>query len=508
MRQLVRGSTLLLAAVVVVVLAAGASSARKVATLKASTGALETGVGFVSFGNTTDNATELEHMAKAGAKYVTLRLAWSIIAPSGSTAPAGFNPRDPADPNYNWAGVDAEVKAITSAGLKPILVFSSAPTWAESPGSSYAPGTYKPIPSALADFYTAAATRYSGSFENLPRVQYWSVWNEPNLGAYLNPQMVKGKEYSPGWYRSMLNASADAIHAVHADNVVIAGETSPFGVIIANSRSSPPLVFMEKVLCISEKKVVNKRTKAVTYTYQSACKNKAKFDVWSHHPYSQSGPTWKAQVHGDASLGDMDTMRQVLNAAIKAQHVVSSRSVRLWVTEFSWDSKPPDPKAVPISMETRWVSEAMYRLWSSGVSLLTWFILDDYPLESYYWQSGLYYDSPDGPSFDKPKPILRAFRFPFVVLKQTVNGKTTMLLWGRTPTSEPGSVIVEGQSGSKWKRVKTLNANRYGIFQIRIALPARTSSFRARLANGSDQSAAFAVAGPKRPWKGCVWGTC
>jgi hypothetical protein len=353
---------------------------------------------------------------------------------------------------------------------------------------------------------TAAATRYSGNSSGLPRVQYWEIWNEPNLNTFLNPQVVKKKAFSPNWYRSMLNAAADAIHGVNSNNVVIGGETAPFGIASATRSATTPITFMEKMLCVKEKKVVNKKTKAVTYSYKSACKTKTKFDVWSHHPYTQGGPTMKSKNHGNVSLGNMGEMRSVLNAAIKAHHVVSNQKVRLWVTEFSWDSKPPDPGGVPIALETRWVSQMLYQMWGSGVSLVTWFLLSDQPYESSRWQSGLYYLGSGGVSSDRTKPILRAFRFPFVAMPQTVKGKKTVTLWGRTPAGKSGRVVIERKSGSKWKKVKTLSANGSGIFKARIAKPANTKSLRARLSNGSDQSAGFALTAPKKSWKGRVFG--
>ena len=509
MRWLIRVNALILSVMVVVVVATSASGARKGATVKSSAGPIDTGVSYMPLPSDADTATQFKRIRAAGAKYVEIRMYWANVAPSGSTQPAGFQAKDPADPNYKWGAYDRVIKAAAAAGLKPRLAITSAPDWAEGSGRGSAKdGTYKPSPNALANFMTAAAKRYSGSFESLPRVQYWAVWNEPNLNTFMAPQVVKRKAFSPRWYRSMLNASATALHAVNSSNVVIAGETAPFGVGSANRTATKPLVFMEKVLCVSEKKVVNKTTKAVTYTYESACKTKTKFDVWAHHPYTQGGPTTKAKRHGNASLGDMGEMRQVLNAAIKANHVVSGHKVRLWVTEFSWDSKPPDRKGVPIALETRWVSQMLYQMWSSGVSLVTWFILRDQPMSTSYFQSGLYYAGPHGISTDKAKPILRAFRFPFVALPRTANGKTTVLLWGRTPTSKAGKVIIERKSSSKWKRVKMLKANRYGIFKISISKPANTVYFRARLANGSDQSAEFSLTAPKKSWTGCVWGTC
>jgi hypothetical protein len=506
MRQLIRGSFVLLAAMVVVVVATSASGARKMAVVKTAVGPLETAVSFPTASSTTGNTIQLERIRAAGSKYVEVRMYWSTVAPSRSTTPTDFQPKDPADPKYNWAHYDDQIRAAAAAGLKPIVAITTAPRWAEGSGrGSSNSGAYKPSPSALANFATAAAQRYSGSFKDLPRVQYWAIWNEPNLNTFLNPQTLKKKAFAPGWYRSMLNASAVAIHAVAANNVVIGGETAPFGVGSANRTATKPLVFMEKVLCIAEKKVLNKKTKKVTITYKSACKTKTKVDVWSHHPYTQGGPTTKAKAHGNVSLGDMGEMRAVLNTAIKANHVVSKQKVRLWVTEFSWDSKPPDPKGVPISLETRWVSQALYQMWNSGVSLVTWFILRDQPLATSYWQSGLYYASSKGISSDRAKPVLRAFRFPFVALPQVLKKKPYVLVWGRTPTSKKATVLIERKSGSKWKRVKRLSANRYGIFKISIPKPANTVYLRARLSNGSDQSAAFSLKAPKKSW---AWAKC
>jgi len=492
-----------------VVVATSASGARKVATIKTASGPIETGVGFLSL-PPADNVTQFKRIRAAGANYLVIRpVAWSSIAPSGATEPTGFQPTDPADPNYKWSGLDTQVKAAVAAGLKPILIVTKAPQWAEGSGRSGGPGTYKPSPSKLAKFLTAAARRYSGTFMDLPRVRYWGIWSEPNLNTFMSPQTVGGKSFSPGWYRSMLNAAADALHGVNSSNVVIGGETAPFGVKSADRFGTMPIAFMEKVLCISEKGVRNKKTKKISsYVYKRACKAKTKVDVWSHHPYTQGGPTFRAKLHGNASLGDLGDMRNVLNAAIKAKNVVSSKKIRFWVTEFSWDSKPPDPKGVPIAMETRWVSEMLYRTWSSGVSLVTWFILRDQPT-NLQWQSGLYYLGSTGISSDKPKPILRAFRFPFVAIPQVVSKKKTIVqLWGRTPTGRSGSVLIERKSGSKWKKVKTLNANGYGIFKASITKPANTVLFRARLTNGSDRSAEFSLKAPKHPWKGCPFGTC
>ena len=52
-------------------------------------------------------------------------------------------------------------------------------------------------------------------------------------------------------------------------------------------------------------------------------------------------------------------MKVLLDAAARTRHVRSRAPVRFWVTEFSWDTNPPDPRGVPVKLQARWLSEAL-----------------------------------------------------------------------------------------------------------------------------------------------------
>jgi hypothetical protein len=93
---------------------------------------------------------------------------------------------------------------------------------------------------------------------------------------------------------------------------------------------------------------------------------------------------------------------------------------------------------------------------------VTWFTLRDEPLSSGFFQSGLYYN---GSSLEgaRPKPALRAFRFPLVGFTR----KGGIYVWGRTPAGETGTVVVEQSSRRGWRRLGVLRTNRYGIFEHR-----------------------------------------
>lgn len=171
-------------------------------------------------------------------------------------------------------------------------------------------------------------------------------------------------------------------------------------------------------------------------------------------------------------------------------HVVSTDPVRFWVTEFGWDTNPPDPKEVPLRLHARWVAEALYRMWDAGVSLVTWYLLRDYPIAQKPYQSGLYLRGATLAA-DRPKPSLTAFRFPFVALP--TGGR--ILLWGCTPGGKPGAVVVEQRASAGWTKRVTLEANRFGIFSAEVQA-AGAGDFRASLADGSASSVPFALKSP------------
>jgi cellulase (glycosyl hydrolase family 5) len=410
-------------------------------------------------------------VADTGATIVRLVLDWRGVAPE--TLTPEFSASDPGSPRYEWKNFDFQVRAAVRHGLRPIVDIASAPAWATA--RPVRGGPYKPDPARLAEFAKAAALRYSGGFKGLPRVRYWQLWNEPNLAVYLRPQFVGSALYSPHWYRRMLNAFADAVHAVHPDNLVIAGATAPFTTRAGNQSSwgPGPLLFLRTMLCFSKK-------------LKPTCSQQAHFDIWAHHPYTSGGPNHHANNVDDVSIADLPQMKALLDLGVWAGHIVSRNKLRFWVTEFSWDTNPPDPNAMPLALQTRWVSEALYKMWASGVSLVTWFLLEDQPRETSPYQSGLYFRN------GEPKPTLRAFRFPFVAYLRV--GVTD--IWGRTPSSKPGTVAIEQQSGGAWKRLGTVNTNAFGIFRDSY-LSKPKGPLRARLIGSSaDASEPFSLEEP------------
>ena len=117
------------------------------------------------------------------------------------------------------------------AGLTPVLEVYGAPAvGAEMPGAGWRPfdgGICNPDPAALAAFATAAARRYSGHFEGLPRVRYWQGLNEPNLSLFFNPQFEGGKPVSPSCIAQLINTFYFAVKSVDRSNLVLAAGLGP-----------------------------------------------------------------------------------------------------------------------------------------------------------------------------------------------------------------------------------------------------------------------------------------
>jgi hypothetical protein len=459
-------------------LSAGSASAR---------GPLVTGIAD-SFGG-ADGPVLLARTKAAGANVARIYLSWAGTAPGGNAKPASFDPGNPADPHYDWSVADAEVRGAKAAGLQPLVTVTRAPRWASESGSGLPSGeriagTVRPNAHEFGLFAAAVAKRYSGSFAGLPRVRYYQAWNEPNHHKDLNPQFAvdpskpatrSTPELSPDVYRGLLAEFSAAIHAVRADNLVVAGGLAPFFRPEPGGRVAPPLTFMRKLLCISS------RNRPV-----AGCAPLA-FDVWAHDPYTSGDPRHHAASSTDISLGDLPKMMRVLRAARRAGHVVSRRRVRFWITEISWDSKPPDRFGVPLKLEARWVSELLYRSWKLGIDLVTWYQVRDAPADGTF-QSGLYFRCSGGVSCDRKKPAFTAFRFPFVAFR---SGRR-VLIWGRTPNGRKGKVVVEHNRGHGWRRVARLRTNRYGIFTRKLRAKPR-GKMRARLLRPRTRSLPFSL---------------
>ena len=399
-----------------------------------------------------------DRAVEAQAGIVRLDVPWSTFArPQNAT--------DPADPSYTWRRTDAAVRDATARGLRVFLSFTGAPPWAEGPDRprSAAPGAWRPDPRALADFGTALATRYSGTYADpeapgaaLPAVRWYQPWNEPNLPTYLEPQWTekRGRQVpaSPGIYRDLLNAFAASVKRVDRRNRVVTAGTAPFGDPEPGGRI-PPVQFLRRLL--------SQRVDA---------------DALAHHPYSVRGPRSPALNRDDVSVADLGKVRRVLKQAARRGRL-ARRQPRLWVTELSWDSSPPDPDGVPSARHARWVAQSLQALAESGVDTVVWYLIRDQAEGASFAatsQSGMWLRN------GEKKPSLQAFAFPLVT---DSTSRSRVRVWVRAPLA--GKLIVETRNNGRWNQRHIAALDRHETFELVLRARQRTL-VRARIGSLSS----------------------
>lgn len=439
---------------------------------KAEAASFKTGVSLFDTISNDDIGAASQKIKAAGGSFNVVWLRWNQVAPA--SRPADWNPEDPYEMNYDWSAADKWIKGSVSAGITPLVQVFGAPVWANrcqpKAGTLVLSGApCNPDPADFAAFVKAAALRYSGNTPGLPRVRYWQLQNEPNLHVFFNPQVNQdGQPVSPVLYRNLLRSAYGAIKSVDRSNVVVAAGLAPNKP--SGSTSLAPLHFVRELFCLN----ANNRPKANS----AACRGGVPLDVFDMHPYTSGGPTHRAAGRDNIQMGNLRQLRSTLNAADKAGHIRGLYArTPLWVTEMAWDSNAPDPGGVPMWLLKRWTSEAMFRSYQAGVRVFMWYSIRDRDPGGRPWnesdQAGLYFRG-ETIGQDMAKPILQAFRFPFVAFSKS---QRSFLVWGRTPSSSAGWVSIQIRRQGAWMRLKPLKAEPGGVFRGMVKVPTGSTRF-------------------------------
>lgn len=137
----------------------------------------------------------------------------------------------------------------------------------------------------------------------------------------------------------------------------------------------------------------------------------------------------------------------------------------------------------------------MYRMYQAGVDVMIWFgYRDEAPAGRPHcevFDSGLYRRGA-GFKHDRPKRFARAFEFPLVAIRN----RRGFRVWGRTPDSRPGRVVIQVRNrGKGFRTVKRVPARAGGVFQanVRAGNLARAAKVRARAPRGGGLSVPFSL---------------
>jgi hypothetical protein len=406
----------------------------------------------------------LNELDRLGVDTVRLVLHWRNLVPRPGRArrPAGFDPTDPRDyPRRLWAGIDDTVKGAASRNMRVLMTVSSPiPKWASASGRST---LREPVPAELRRLYAAIGARYSGRFRPggdgggcglpicppgpgdpppLPRVNFWSVWNEPNQDIFLRPQRKRGKPYAGRLYRRLfLAAQAGLREAGHGRDALLIAETAPSG----GRSSTDPIDFLRSVLCLSP-----------AFRRAGRC-SPIRATGWAHHPYGPGlAPFQRPRNPGQVTLANLGRLHGALRRAARAG--ATARRLPVYITEYGVQSLPDREFGVGLRRQAEYLGIAEFLAWRDRRvrAHAQYLMVDDPPRYEFAFTTGLRLHS------GRRKPAYRAFPLTLAVRRRG----SRVRIWGhlRPGTGRRRVEIRVRGGGSAARRLRVVRTNRHGYF--------------------------------------------
>ena len=408
-----------------------------------------TGILYASPGVRSDRLDEVQAL---GADTIRVPANWRDFAPApGSAAkPQGFDGSDPTNyPPGAFDALDATIEAIYQRGLNVLLTPGGpAPRWATAGGRS---GRDRPDAAEFGDFAQALGARYSGSCTCgtatiLPRVSFWSVWNEPNLSLYLQPQFENGKVVSGRIYRALYLAAQRGLDATgHSQDRLLIGEPSAGRA----QGSSDPISFLRSIFCIDRHWHRNRGCVPI------------RASGWAQHPYLPGIPPWAEPKDPDyIAIGSLSRLTRALGRARRAG--ATTTRLPVYVTEFGIESYPEPAKRFGVSprRQAEYLGISEYLLYENPQvrSYAQFLITDDSGKNAYLnFQTGLRFAS------GAKKPAYDAFPMTLVVRRL----RSGVLLWGHVRPGSGEREVEIFRSGDGAGPLLTVTTDQDGYFAVK-----------------------------------------
>jgi hypothetical protein len=481
--------------------------------------------------------------AKAlGFDRIRVSVYWNVLAPDPAKQEKPASSYPASDPRFygqgKWDRYDRIAALAAKHGLGVLFTLTGpSPLWATGTpdeGRTDLEDTWDPSAAEFREFATAVGRRYSGTWQDeheepaiipllpptramgppLPRVDRWSIWNEPNHGGWLTPQW-QGKPLvpaSPRIYRGLVDAAwAGLQDSGHAGDSVLLGETAPRGLSPGLSRGLRPLRFVRELYCLDGKL----RPYAGAAAEARGCP--AAFDAagfvaahpglfsasgWAHHPYSlTTAPRVRDADRDDATLSGIPKLTRTLDRAVAAYG--QGARFPVWMTEYGYQTAPPDPTiGVRWSRQAAWLDDAAFLSYRNPriASFAQFLLVDDGPVKRYkaddprYWgtfQSGLMTNA------GKHKPSYESFKRPISVSPARVRAGRTVRVFGQLRTAPDSQrltaeVQFRASGSTTWSRVARVTVGNLRGFVDTKVRARRSGSYRIAWA-GDGTSRAVAV---------------
>ncbi|MGH2743522.1 MAG: hypothetical protein ACRDN8_13820 [Thermoleophilaceae bacterium] len=385
-------------------------------------------------------AETLDEFARLGVDIVKLNLYWDEVAPNGRRKPAGFDGADPG--SYAWGSYDHAVQAVLDRGMRPFLSLGGrGPDWAT--GKRGRRGTYRPKAKEFRLFAEAAGLRF-------PNVDIWSIWNEPNLYSWLSPQRHKRVPVSPSIYRELYIAGHRGLRASgNGDDAILLGELMPRGG--TDRRKVPPLQFLREMACLDR----NYRQYRGRAAKLRGCRRVGRIPTsgLAYHPYTLAGGPGVNEARDDAAIGQLGRVRATLDKLARRGKL--PRRLKIWITEFGFQTRPPDPFGTPIRRApgfmdlSEWIAFRNPRVAAYGQYTMR---------DNDFWQSGLRFESGRA-----KRGVYDAFRMPLLV-RWLGGGRVEV--FGALRSASGGSARIESKPpGGSYRSRGSAAVNRAGYFR-------------------------------------------
>ena len=389
-----------------------------------------------------------DELKELGVDRVRLSVPWRALAPDHRADVKPSPLRYDDDDFRPW---DHALRAARIRRIEVLLnVTGGAPMWATGRRKGRRVSLqYKPNPREFEAFVRMLGKRYDGS-NGIPRAHAWSIWNEPNFGAFLQPQWENGKPASPAIYRSLVRAGVRGLRrSGHTGDIVLLGETSPYGVDRTGSTTPMrPALFLRELFCLDQDLLP---LDGPGCDFDSA---DGRFDVtgYAHHPYPIVSPPDEPSINADdIKLADASRLTAILDAAAGRGRIPPELPV--WYTEFGYQTAPDPVRGIPLGDHAKWLAQAERMTWLDDrvVAHTQFQMKDDPPRPKFgrndprYWgtyQAGLRFR--DGTA----KPAYNAYRLPLDAPARVPAGEQ-LRLWGlvrAAPNGDSTQVQLEHQA--------------------------------------------------------------
>ena len=274
------------------------------------------------------------------------------------------NASDPFDPAYKLDDIDEAVRNAQSADMEVMLTITGTPSWANggktpnrmpigSPISPRSPGHRGPLLGPLSRLPVRPL---------LVRVERAEPDAVPRAAVQLEGEVRRARELREALRSRLFRAEGRQPARTGRDRRDVRARKRQGRSGIRPTHS--PGKFAELV---------------------AKANPRLKFQAWAQHPYptNPGSPPTQLLKWPNVSLKSLPRFDASLKTWFKR------KSVPIWITEYGYQTRPPDTLGVPWSTQSKYISQAISL--AKGypfVGMFIWFVYQDDPGQP--WESGVY----------------------------------------------------------------------------------------------------------------------